>query len=138
MTDDFEAAVITGKNDRELVPARLRAKDTAEAADLAGRAELGMRLIDRETTVLVPPDGAELDQAYVRLKNLHGAAFGWQPPDVAGLERLGATRMRQYVRAGINEWDLVRLDPQYRPETMTVEVASDYRDDSALEEAAEP
>ncbi len=138
MTDDFEAAVITGKNDRELVPAKLRAKDSAESAELAGRAELGMRIIDREMTLLVPPDGAELDQAYVKLKDLHGAAFGWRPPDVAGLERLGATRMRQYVRAWINEWDLVRLDPRYRPETMTLEVASDYREDSALEEAVDP
>jgi hypothetical protein len=137
MTDDFEAAVITGKNDSELVPAKLRAKDNAEAADLAGRAEMGMRLIDREMKLLVPPDGAELDQAYARLKVLHGAAFGWKPPDVAGLERLGATRMRQYVRAWINEWDLVRLDPQYRPETMTIDVVSDYRDDSTLDEAVE-
>jgi len=137
MTDDFEAAVITGKNDRELVPAKLRAKDMPEAAELAGKAELGMRIIDRELTLLVPPDGAELDQAYLKLKDLHGAAFDWRPPDVAGLERLGATRMRQYVRAWINEWDLVRLDPRYRPETMALEVASDYREDDALEEAVD-
>jgi hypothetical protein len=136
MTDDFEAAVITGKNDRDVIPAKLRAKDTAESSDLAGQAELGMRIIDREMTLLTPPDGAELDQAYSRLKELHGAAFEWQPPDVGGLERLGATRMRQYVRAWINEWDLVRLDPHYRPETMTVEVASDYREDSAMDDNA--
>jgi hypothetical protein len=134
MTDDFEAAVITGKNDREQVPAKLRAKDTAEAGELASRAELGMRLIDREMTLLTPPDSAELDQAYARLKDLHGEAFGWRPPDVAGLERLGATRMRQYIRAWINEWDLVRLDPGYQPETTVIEVASDYREDAALEE----
>ena len=134
MTDDFEAAVITEKGDREQVPARLRAKDTPEAGDLAAAAELGMRLIDREMTLLVPPDAAELDQAYDRLKRLHADAFEWQPPDVAGLERLGATRMRQYVRAWINEWDLVRLDPAYRPDTETVAVRSDYREDEALQE----
>jgi len=64
---------------------------------------------------------------------LHADAFSWSPPDVAGLERLGATRMRQYVRAWINEWDLLRLDPAFRPGTMTVEIASDYREDAALE-----
>ena len=53
---------------------------------------------------------------------------------MAGLERLGATRMRQYVRAWINEWDLIRLDPAFRPETEAVEIASDYREDSALED----
>jgi hypothetical protein len=138
MTDDFEAAVITGKGDREQVGQRLRAKETPEAADLAGAAEQGMRIIDREMLLLMPPDAAELDQAYSRLKQLHADAYGWTPPEVAGLERLGATRMRQYVRAWINEWDLVRLDPEYRPETETVDVVSDYREDSALEGATEP
>jgi hypothetical protein len=137
MTDDFEAAVITGKGDREQVGQRLRAKETAEAAELAGAAEQGMRIIDREMLLLTPPDAAELDQAYTRLKQLHADAYGWTPPDVAGLERLGATRMRQYVRAWINEWDLVRLDPEYRPQTEAVDVVSDYREDSAFESATE-
>jgi hypothetical protein len=133
MTDDYEAAVITGRNDREVVPERLRAKGTAEATELAAAAELGMRIIDRETHLLTPPDDTELKQVYARLRELHGQAFGWQPPDVTGLERLGASRLRQYVRAWINEWDLVRLDPTYRPETETVDVPSDYREDPDLE-----
>jgi hypothetical protein len=136
MTDDFEAAVITGKEDREQVPAKLRAKDTPEAAELAGAAEAGMRVIDRDMMLLTPPDAPELDQAYARLKQLHAEAFGWQPPNVAGLERLGATRMRQYVRAWINEWDLIRLDPHYLPQTETVDVVSDYREDATLDEDA--
>jgi hypothetical protein len=133
MTDDFEAAVITGRNDRELVPAKLRAKDTPDAAALATAAELGMRIIDRETHLLTPPDEVELKQAYDRLRELHGQAFGWQPPDVTGLEKLGATRMRQYVRAWINEWDLARMYPGYRPATEMVDVPSDYREDPDLE-----
>jgi RimJ/RimL family protein N-acetyltransferase len=133
MTDDFEAAIITGRNDRELVPARLHAKDTPEANALAAAAQLGMRIIDREMHLLTPPDDVELKQAYTRLRELHGQAFNWQPPDVAGLERLGATRMRQYVRAWINEWDLVRLDPAYRPETEMADVPTDYREDPDLE-----
>ncbi len=133
MTDDFEAAVITGRNDRELVPAKLRAKETPEVTALATAAEQGMRIIARETHLLTPPDDVELKQAYDRLRQLHGLAFGWQPPDVAGLERLGATRMRQYVRAWINEWDLVRLYPGYRPETEVFDVPSDYREDPDLE-----
>lgn len=133
MTDDYEAAVITGRNDRDIVPARLRAKDTPEATQLAASAELGMRIIDRETHLLSPPDDTELKQVYARLRELHGQAFEWQPPDVTGLERLGATRMRQYVRAWINEWDLVRLDPGYRPDTKMIEVSSDYREDPDLE-----
>ena len=133
ITDDFEAAVITGRNDRDLVPSRLRARETPEADELASAAQLGMRLIDRETHLLTPPDELELKQAYTRLREMHGLAFGWQPPDAAGLERLGATRMRQYVRAWINEWDLVRLDPAYRPATEILDVSTDYREDPDLE-----
>jgi hypothetical protein len=137
MTDDFEAAVITGRNDRELVPAKLRLKDTPEADALAKAAQTGMRIIDRETHLLNPPDEVELKQAYTRLRELHGRAFDWQPPDVTGLERLGATRMRQYVRAWINEWDLVRLDPQYEPEIEMTDVLTDYREDPDLERSGD-
>jgi len=133
MTDDFEAAVITGRNDRELVPEKLRAKGTPEAMALAAAATQGMRIIDREMRLLTPPDEDELAHAYARLKELHGEVFGWLPPDVGGLERLGATRMRQYVRTWISEWDLIRLDPSYRPETEMVEISSNYREDPDLE-----
>jgi hypothetical protein len=92
-----------------------------------------MRIIDREMHLLSPPDEVELKQAYDRVRELHGRAFGWQPPDVVGLERLGATRMRQYVRTWINEWDLVRLDPGFRPQTELVDVPTDYREDPDLE-----
>jgi len=89
---------------------------------------VGMRHIELDLQRLVPPDEAELDRAYRTLRQLHGSAYGWEPPDVAGLEQLGATRMRQYVRAWINEWDLVRLDPGYRPITEVVDIPADYRE----------
>src|SRR5215472_3498994 len=138
MTDDFEEAVLVGKGDLADLPTKLRAKQTPEWDETATLADAGMRHIEREMLLLEQPDDAELDRAYTALKRLHGEAFGWSPPDVAGLERLGATRMRQYVRAWINEWDLVRLDPQFRPQTEAVQIATDYREDSALEESADP
>jgi len=126
MTDDFEAAVLSGKNDLEVLPGRLRDKQTEEYVEMAALAEAGMRHIARDLVHLVPPDSAELDRAYATLRELHGNAYGWKPPHVPGLERLGATRMRQYVRAWINEWDLVRMDPAYKPSTEVVELESDY------------
>lgn len=132
MTDDFEAAVLTGKNDREALPTRLRDKQTEEYAEMAALAEIGMRHIERDMVPLVPPDEAELDRVYRTLRALHGEAYGWHPPEIVGLERLGATRMRQYVRAWINEWDLIRLDPDYQPSTEVMEVPSDYREDAEL------
>ena len=92
-----------------------------------------MRLIEHDMLLLEPPDDDELDRAYAALKRLHGDAFGWEPPDVPGLERLGATRMRQYVRAWINEWDLVRLDPEFQPQSEAVSITSNYNEDSSLE-----
>ena len=133
MTDDFDEAVLTGKNDRADIPLKLRAKQSPEWDETATLAEAGMRHIEHDMLLLEPPDDDELDRAYAALKKLHADAFAWSPPDVAGLERLGATRMRQYVRAWINEWDLVRLDPDFQPQSLAVDVASNYREDASLE-----
>jgi hypothetical protein len=127
--DDFEAQVLVGKNDVELIPKRLRAKGTAEDELLAGQAETGMRIIEREQVQLQPPGRDELDRSYEQLKQIHGEAYGWAPPDVAGLERLPSNRMRQYVRAWINEWDLRRLDPSYQPEIIASGLVVDLRDE---------
>ncbi|MDT4956530.1 MAG: hypothetical protein QOD31_329 [Pseudonocardiales bacterium] len=129
MTDDFDAAVLTERDDRRLIPEKLRAKQTLQWDAIGARAETGMRLIERDMLLLRQPDDAELGDAYQRLKALHGQAFGWDAPDVAGLERLGATRMRQYVRAWINEWDLVRLDPYFTPQTEVATLATNYAED---------
>ncbi len=133
MTDDFDAAVLTAKNDRQVVPAKLRAKQTTAWDLVAARAEVGIRLIEREMVLLQAPDEEELDRAYLRLKAMHSEAFAWDAPDVAGLERLGATRMRQYVRAWINEWDLVRLDPAFLPQTEVATIDTSYDEQPELD-----
>lgn len=131
--DDFESQVLVGKNDNELIPKRLRAKGTADAELLAGQAEAGMRIIERDQVPLQPPGREELDRTYAQLQQIHGQAYHWQPPDVSGLERLPSNRMRQYVRAWINEWDLRRLDPAYQPDISAAELDVDLSTDSDLE-----
>lgn len=133
MTSDFEGAVLETRNDQEMVPARLRSRNTPDSDAMAVQAEEGMKIIGREMIRLAAPDRAELDRTYRRLREIHGEAFGWDPPDVPSLEHLRATRMRQHVRAWINEWDLVRLDASFVPETEVIEVATDYREDVDLE-----
>lgn len=130
--DDFETQVLVGKNDVELIPKRLRLKGTAEDDLLATMAETGMRVMEREQVKLQPPDRDELDRTYTKLKQIHAEAFGWDPPDVEGLERLPSNRMRQYVRAWINGWDLRHLDSSYRPEIAADEVAVDFTEDADL------
>lgn len=119
LTDDFPAAVLHGKQEAERVPARLHARQKPEVAELSHRAVLGMTAIEERMHLLTPPDDEELDRAYERIKQLHAAAFDWSPPDVPGLPRSGSNRMRQYVRAWINEWDLIWLDSSYRPQSHT-------------------
>jgi len=131
--DDFETQVLVGKNDVELVPKRLRMKGTAEHDLMASQAETGMRVIERGQVRLQPPDRDELDRTYAKLKEIHATAFGWEPPDVEGLERLPSNRMRQYVRAWINEWDLRRLDPSYQPDIAAAEITVDFTEDASLE-----
>jgi hypothetical protein len=121
MTDDFDAAVLTAKNDRQVVPAKLRAKQQPQWDEVAARAEDGMRLIERDMVLLQQPDAAELDRTYRQLKTLHSEAFEW------------ATQMRQYVRAWINEWDLVRLDPSYGPQTEVAPLTMTYDEQPDLD-----
>jgi hypothetical protein len=80
MTDDFEAAVLTGKNDRVDVPSKLRAKQSPEWDETATLAEAGMRRIEHEMLLLEPPDDDELHRAYAALERLHGDAFDWSRP----------------------------------------------------------
>ncbi|HEU5469372.1 MAG TPA: BREX system ATP-binding domain-containing protein [Actinophytocola sp.] len=122
LTDDFPAAVLAGKREAERIPARLRARQKPELAELAEHAVAGMTVVAERMLLLTPPDDAELDRAYERIKQLHANAFDWLPPDVPGLERSASNRMRQYVRAWINEWDLICLDSSYRPSSRTVEL----------------
>jgi hypothetical protein len=116
------------------VPQRLHDKQTPEWAETAALAEKGIRALQRDLLLLSAPDAAELDRAYRTLKRLHGSAYDWSPPDVPGLERLGATRMRQHVRAWINAWDLVRLDPAHVPDPEVLDVTSNYDEDAVIEQ----
>ncbi len=131
--DDYETQVLVGKNDNVLIPQRLRASGSATDEVLASLAETGMRIIGHEQVKLQPPAQEELDRTYSRLREIHGEAFGWDPPPVSGLERLPSNRMRQYVRAWINEWDLRRLDPTYEPEIEAGTLVVDLSEDADLE-----
>ncbi len=134
--DDFEAQVLVGKNDAELVPKRLRMRGTVEDELAASQAETGMRIIEREQVAIQPPGQDELDRTYAKLKQIHAEAYGWDPPDVLGIERLPSNRMRQYVRAWISEWDLRRLDPTYVPDIAATALTVDFTEDADLETPA--
>jgi hypothetical protein len=133
ITTDFDAAVLQERNDFEAVPGKLRASGAEADQRLADQAEQGMRFITRDVVRLKGPDQAMLERIRQEVRALHGQAYRWQPPDVGAGERLSTTRMRQYVRRWINEWDLTRLYPEYEPDMVETELRTDYSESAELE-----
>lgn len=134
ITDDFVPWVIDEKNDLEVVPARLRARNDEL---LAARAERGIAIVSREREPLEPPSDEVLSETYRRLQELHSTAYDWKAPELRIELGGGARSMRQYVRTWINEWDLRRLDPSYRPVIEIEEMRPEYSEDPDLERSPE-
>jgi hypothetical protein len=138
ITDDFSLALLQEKRDKELLGPKFRAKETDEYLALAGRAETGMRLIDREALALDPPAVAALDETYRRLKTIHAKAYSWDPPEIPAAASSLTRRMRSYVRRWVNVWDLKRLYPgQELDMDAERELRPTYQEDDSLEQPGE-
>jgi hypothetical protein len=133
ITTDFDAAVLQDRNDLETIPGKLRSSGAEGDTKLAAQAELGMRMISREPVRLRGPDRAILERTREEVRALHSRAFEWDAPDLDAGEMLSTTRIRQYVRRWINEWDLLRLYPEYAPHTVVTELPVDYSVQPELE-----
>ena len=96
-----------------------------------------MRIIQSERVPLKAPDNTVLEQTYEEVRSIHAQAYGWEPPPVLSVERLSTTRMREYVKGWITEWDLKRLDPGYNVEIEVTELTQDYTEDPNLQIATE-
>jgi hypothetical protein len=138
ITTDFDAAVLQDKGDLERVPGKLRASGVEADARLASQAEQGMRMIVREPLRLRGPDRTMLERTREEVRALHARAFAWDPPDVGAGEQLSTTRIRQYVRRWINEWDLKRLYPDYAPDTVVAVLPVEYTEQPELEAPGDP
>lgn len=130
ITDDFEEAVLRGKDDLDRIPNRLQAKGLDGL--LAAQAEKGMHIIARERQRLDSPEHAMVQQTHDKLRSIYHAAYGWKPPPAEAVERLGTTSIREYIKGWITEWDLIRLYPDYRPKLVSVKLAPTYDEDSTL------
>jgi hypothetical protein len=134
ITDDFDARVLGEKGDSDSIREKLEAKGTEEFKLLAACAETGMRTIRRDGFSLEPPDEDSLRQTYERLKQVHGCAHTWEPPEIAPAERSITRRMRSHVRRWINEWDLRRLYPGVDISTEERELRPSYSEDAEIEQ----
>ena len=135
VTSDFATAILgdSGKQDRRHAAQRLRSRGDDSAA---ARAETGMRTLAREAIQLEPPTDEDVNATVETLRQIHATAYGWDAPQlkakVGGVGYQG--RMRYKVRAAINEWDLLRLYPNARPETEGTEFTPKYEEAPELEQ----
>ena len=138
ITGDFGLAVLQEKGDRDVVGAKLRGKDTDESTVLAGRAEAGMRIIERQALTLRRPGEAALRHTYQQLREIHAKAYNWEPPEIPAATASMTRRMRSYVRRWVNEWDLLRLYPGASVcAEEEQEIEPSYEPDESLEQASE-
>src|SRR5207249_12145353 len=90
--------------------------------------------IGRDIVRLKGLDRASLDRVHQQVRELYAHVYNWDTPHQDAGERLSTTRLRQYVRRWINEWDLKRLYPDYaRGDTVIEALAPDYSEAPELE-----
>ena len=134
VTGDFALKIISpdgSKKDRDYVAPRLEARYN----HLVSVAETGMRLIEYECIPLNEPTDDDVHDTMERLREIYSIAYGWDAPKLPSQER-GAgyqNRMRYKVRTSINEWDLLRLYPDYAPDTDVREFHHTYEENKDLE-----
>ncbi len=108
ITDDFAAAVVEHRHDEDELPERLRLKGRdAEAI----RALTGIRHI-KDTVQnhrLAAPDEEELRRDGQLLREIYAGAYDWSAPQLPAIERTATRTMRQYIKAWITQWDMLRV-----------------------------
>ena len=137
VTEDFASAIISPdgqKKDRDYVRPKL--EQSARYGALAARAEKGMRLLEHDCLALKPPSDEDVKATVETLHALYTRAYEWEPPAheamAGGVWFQG--RMRYKVRAAINEWDLYRLYPNYRPDPEFERIKAPYEENVDLEQ----
>jgi hypothetical protein len=136
ITDDFESAVIQARNDEEKVPGKLRAGGQDAELLLASQAERGMRLIQRDKMLIEDPTEVTIHEIYDKVRAIYSKAYDWHSPmDYQSPDK--TKHIRQHVKRWINELDLKRLYPDYKPEIEVIELRQEYSERPELEAPAE-
>lgn len=138
VTGDFVPAVIDadGKQDGDKIVPRLQ--ESVRYGNLAASAEAGMGVLRRDVFALQAVGETDVEATLEKLRDIYAKAYKWQPPPASVASETAGymNQMRYKVRSAINEWDLLRLRPGYRPEIEAQEFQHDYGEDSDLEKPA--
>lgn len=133
LTDDFQSVVLDEKQDSQKIEGLSHEGESGDLQRQAQHALQGIRFIEQESEPLIRPYETMVDALYEKLRVLHGSAYSWQPPPVSAVEKLSSTRMREYIRGWITEWDLRRLYPEAQLDIEFLEVRQYYDEDQELE-----
>lgn len=138
LTDDFSTAILEGKGDRKSIPAKLRQSVSETDRALADRVEAGIRLIETSGTSLAGPYARMMEEIQEKIRVIHGAAYGWEPPQLVERDQLSGMRMREYVKGWITKWDLKRLHPDLPVDLEVTPLRPSYREDPEIESSVNP
>ena len=133
LTDDFQSVVLEEKEDAQKIEQLSQSGEDSDSSSLARMALNGIRFIEEEGEGLTRPYEPMVDALYEHLRKLHGSAYSWTPPPVEAVEKLSSTRMREYVRGWITEWDLRRLYPEADLDIEILDVRQTYDEDQEFE-----
>ena len=138
ISEDFVSVVLDleGRNDEEKIPNKLRAGGSDEELLMASQAEKGMRIIRQDKLLLESPADTLIREIYDKVRSVYATAYGWEPPDnYSDYDR--SARLRQHIKKWINQWDLVRLYPGYKPEIQITELKQDYSEMPEIEQSSD-
>ena len=139
ITDDYVSARIDpgkGAGDRDSAIATLANRPRHQ--HLRDACKEGIRFIERNCIELGESDEERNREILERLRNIYSRAYDWETPPATPFHSAATsqTKMRHRIRAPIEEWDLLRLDPGTTPHIIAKEERADYTERPELEKEA--
>ena len=136
ITDDYAAAKVgseEGAGDR--VDAIATLAERPRHQHLRDACEAGMGFIERNCIELSESDDERNREILERLRTIYSRAYDWETPPATPLRNAAESwmKMRHRIRAPIEEWDLLRLDPETTPHIIAEEERADYTERPELE-----
>ena len=130
ITDDFVAAVIEHRQDEDKLPERLRLKGRDADAVRALAAYATSRIRCRR---IASPRRARTNWRATAggCARLYTAAYDWNAPELPEIERTATRTMRQYIKAWITQWDMLRVTGA-AVSVVETSLTSNYEEDERL------
>ncbi len=134
ITDDFDIAVLTDRQDETKASEKLRQKGDQRSLEQAEKVDIAVQLIANDALRLRSPSDDTLRVTLEKLMTIYAEAYDHHSSDRiepvdGGLHR----SMRSYVRRWISEWDLDRLYGEQDHNIIEEETSSFFGEDSELE-----